>query len=215
MRCAVCLALYILTLASPTALAAPDVPLTSSRTFATAGLLEDPLTASSPNSVHAHIIHRQRPETPPLPHITPPPPPSPAHRRSPAIIDVQRRQETTDDLTLFGTRTDDGSTAADSGGEGSDGGDQTTTAPPATPTTSVSHEWLTTSKLTPQESAVPLAATIGLILPNPWQSIYVGGSISSKYILALKVYPAQIWLAIWIGRNKADISQNKNTDWAS
>lgn len=102
-------------------------------------------------------------------------------RQDPEPESEAASETTSNDLTLFGTRTaEDGGvdTRTQTAANTTNDQEENTTGPVPTPTTSVSHEWITTSVLTPQSSAVPLAATMGLIMPNPWQSIYVGKSTS-------------------------------------
>lgn len=187
MRSATCLALYILTLASHSTSALfvyahPDrpAPQTPPPSLATPAAQRDvayrqaalasstarPLQAAQAG-YHARLAHRRQ-----------------LNRRQDSPQDEESAGA--DGLPLFGTRTAEGggaestASAGDGDGDGSGGqgdGTHTETAPPATPTESVSHEWLTTSTLTPVSSAVPLAATMGLILPDPMQNIYVGTSL--------------------------------------
>lgn len=182
MRSAASLALYILTIVG--ALASPAA---QSRL---AAVTPPPGTYTKTETSHPSRLPVARGQPVPIPIPCPTPSPTPSRtNRGRAYLkggnDLRQRQDkpapdsdsgttsTTSVLTLF----DAGPTATDSstdGGPGTEDDGEKSTAPPATPTESVSHEWLTTSRLTPESSAVPLAATMGLIMPNPWQNIYVG-----------------------------------------
>ena len=183
MRSAASLALYILTIAGALASPAPAQPKLAT-------VIPPPSTNSRTGTSHPSRLPIARGQPNPIPMTSPTSSPDGSrtsrgrvslignhhkHKRQgePAPDGDGGTASTTTVLTLF----DAGPTGTDSttnGAAGTEEDGEKSTAPPATPTESVSHEWLTTSRLTPESSAVPLAATMGLIMPNPWQNIYVG-----------------------------------------
>lgn len=90
----------------------------------------------------------------------------------PPRINRPRQDEVTDDDSTPTTSTNFFPTSSEINTASGDGD-----AGPSRTTSVDDHQWITTSELTVQTSPVPLAQTIGLIMPNPWQKIYVGETL--------------------------------------